>query len=146
MKKNFKKFAAFTIVEIMMASLIALVAITATLNLLFYARTNNELEQERTRAFQIISQKLDVETYKLFTWTQSDAQVTIWDNATPDDPNDDTRGLMEIIVRDPDTRQVLNAVPNPARMVEVEATIRWKHRGPRPNRLMSETVITTKVP
>lgn len=111
MKINHHKTAAFTIVEVLVASLIAFIAIAATLNLLFYARTNNELEQERTRAFQIISQKLDVETYKLFTWTRSDSEVTIWDNATPDDTTDDTRGLLEVIVRDPDSRQVLMRCP-----------------------------------
>jgi hypothetical protein len=107
---------------------------------------SNEIEQERTRAIQIICQKMDVETFHLFTWTKTDSTVTIWDNGTPSDPNDDTKGTLEVIVRDPDTKAVLTQAPNPARLVEIEVTLRWKHRGPRPVELLQETVITCKVP
>jgi len=136
----------FSLIECLIASGIAALAIIATLSLLLYTRMSNEIEQERTRAIQIICEKLDVETFHLFTWTKTDSTVTIWDNGTPSDPNDDTKGTLEVIVRDPDTRAVLTQAPNPARLVEIEATLRWKHRGPRPVELLQETVITCKVP
>lgn len=146
MKMKFINSRGFSLIECLIASGIAALAIIATLSLLLYVRMSNEIEQERTRAIQIICQKLDVETFHLFTWTKTDSTVTIWDNGTPSDPNDDTKGTLEVVVRDPDTRAVLTQAPNPARLVEIEVTLRWKHRGPRPVELLQETVITCKVP
>jgi len=146
MKMKFINSRGFSLIECLIASGIAALAIIATLSLILYVRMSNEIEQERTRAIQIICQKLDVETFHLFTWTKTDSTVTIWDNGTPSDPNDDTKGTLEVVVRDPDTRAVLTQAPNPARLVEIEVTLRWKHRGPRPVELLQETVITCKVP
>jgi len=146
MKMKFINSRGFSLIECLIASGIAALAIIATLSLILYVRMSNEIEQERTRAIQIICQKLDVETFHLFTWTKTDSTVTIWDNGTPSDPNDDTKGTLEVVVRDPDTRTVLTQAPNPARLVEIEVTLRWKHRGPRPVELLQETVITCKTP
>jgi prepilin-type N-terminal cleavage/methylation domain-containing protein len=136
-----------TLIECIIAMTITALIMISTLTLLGFARMQNELEQERTRAHQIICQTLDIERYKLFTWTQSMSQQTIWDNGTSDDSSDDTLGTLEVIVRDPKTGQTLSAAPDPATLVEIEATITWTHRGPRlEGKSMRETVITYKAP
>jgi prepilin-type N-terminal cleavage/methylation domain-containing protein len=148
MKMKIISSRGFSLVECLIASAIAALAIIATLSLILYVRMSNEIEQERTRAIQIICQRLDEETFHLFTWTKADSIVTIWDNGTPNDPNDDTKGTLEVIVRDPDdpTNVFTNATQTAGRLVEIEVTLRWKHRGPRPVELLQETVITCKAP
>lgn len=134
-------------VESLIAASISTISIIAILYLLAFLRTHNELEQERNRAFQIVTQALDLETYKLFSWTESRKIQTIWDKGTPTDTSDDTVGSLEVIVRDPKTGQVLTAPPTPAVIVEIEATLTWKHRGPQlGHRDMRETAMTYKVP
>ncbi len=137
----------FSLVEALIASGIAGIAILSTLSLLAFSRLHNEIEQERSRAHQIVSELLEVETYKLFTWTQTHTETTIWNNGTPDDTTDDTVGTVEIVIRDAQDGTVLSSIPLPARMVEIEATITWKHRGSKiPNKTLHETVMTYKSP
>ncbi|MBN1902140.1 prepilin-type N-terminal cleavage/methylation domain-containing protein [Candidatus Sumerlaeota bacterium] len=136
-----------TLIECVIAMAITAMIVVSAMTLLGFARMQNELEQERTRAHQIVCQTLDLERYKLFTWTQSMSQQTIWDNGTPGDPSDDTFGTLEVVVRNPQTGEVLTQAPNPATLVEIEATITWTHRGPRlENKSMRETVISYKAP
>ena len=131
----------------MFATAIASLGILGTLSLLAYARIHNEVEQERARAHQIVCQKLDIERYQLFTWTQSNSEQTIWDNGTPDDPDDDTVGTLEMIVRNPQTGEVLSAAPNPSVLLEIEATLSWHPRGGRlSTKTLRETVMTYKAP
>ena len=142
----------FTLVECLIASAIAGVSVLATLSLLGAARLNNELEQQRSRAHQIVCQAIEIERYKLFTWTESKKVVTIWDNGTPDNTEDDTEGLLAVIVRDPKTGNVLSSAPDPATMVEIEAALMWRPRGTRLDRgaeqgkWFKESVMTYKVP
>lgn len=142
-----KHNAGFTIVETVIASAIAAFSIMATLSLLTFARLVNEIEQERARAHQIVCQKLEIERYQLFTWTQTGSEVTIWDNGTPDNETDDTKGLLEIVVTDPATGAVLLAAPDPAVVIQIEATLTWRVRGGRPaEKDLRETAITYKAP
>jgi len=142
-----KKMRGFTLIESLIASAIATLCILVILSLLGFLRMHNELEQERNRAFEIVCQALDLERHQLFSWTQSRTVQTIWDNGTPTDSSDDTLGNLEVIVKNPKTGEVLTSPPDPAILVEIEATLSWKHRGPRlEGKDMRETVMTYKVP
>lgn len=145
--KIYRENKGFTIIECLIASIVMGIMILASLTLLLAAKIHNEMEMERNRAHQIICQALELEKYKLFTWTESDSQQTIWDNGTPDDPDDDTIGTLEVIVRDPKTGTVLNEAPNPATLVEIEATLTWNFRGgSMSRRVLRESVMTYKAP
>lgn len=145
MNKN--SVGGFTLIECMIASVIAVVCFLGTIYLLMFARMHNEIEQERARAHQIVCQALELELYKLFTWTKSQSQKTIWDNGTPSNPNDDTIGTLEVIIKNPKTGAILTSAPNPAVLLEIEATLSWTYRGARLSKTMlRETVMTYKVP
>ena len=142
-----KKTAGFTLVECLIASAIAAISFLATLYILAFARIHNEMEQERTRAHQIVCQKLEIERYQLFTWTHAQSEQTIWDNGTPDDTSDDTVGTLELIVKHPETCEVLTSAPDPAVLVEIEATLTWTVRGGRlSGKVLRETTMTYKAP
>jgi Tfp pilus assembly protein PilV len=98
-----KKTGGFTLVECLLALVLATLIFTATLSMLGFARSHNQVEQERCRAHQIVCQALETERFNLFPKTQSDSIVTVWDNGTPADPSDDTTGELDITVRDPAT-------------------------------------------
>ncbi|MFW6255983.1 MAG: type II secretion system protein [Candidatus Sumerlaeota bacterium] len=129
--------SGFTLVECIIAVAICSILFLATLSALNFARVHNELEQERNRAHQIVCQYMEEERFRLFSWTQSESEQTIWDNGTPENTEDDTIGTLEVEVRDPETGAVLTMAPNPARMVEIEVALSWE---PRVARLKSKTL------
>ncbi len=142
-----KKTGGFTLVECLLALVLATLIFTATLSMLGFARSHNQVEQERCRAHQIVCQALETERFNLFPKTQSDSIVTVWDNGTPADPSDDTTGELDITVRDPATGTVLAKAPEPAILIEIEATLTWHPRvASWKPREMHETVITYKAP
>lgn len=138
--------SGFTLIECMISVAVAALLFLTTLGLLSYARVNNQFEQERARAHQIVSERLEVERYRLFTWTVSQSQQTVWDNNTPDDSTDDTVGTLEVVVKDPKTGAVLTMAPDPATLVEIETTLTWNPRGKFSSRTMRETAMTYKAP
>jgi Tfp pilus assembly protein PilE len=142
-----KRICGVTIIESVIAAAIASIAMLGVMTFLGYARMHNEIEQERSRAHELVCQALEIERYKLFTWTQTQSQKTIWDSGTPDDYSDDTIGTLEIIVRNPKTNQVLSQAPDPATLVEIEATLTWNYRGGSASgKVLHETVMTYKAP
>ena len=107
----------------------------------------DELEQERSRAHQMVCQKLEVERCQLFTWTHTNSVQTLWDNATPLDLSDDTTGTLKVIVKNAKTGEELTVSPNPAVLVEIEATLEWFYRGGRlEGNSLRETAMTFKAP
>lgn len=135
----------FTLIESMIAMVIVSIGFIATMTSLTFARIQNDLEQERARAHQIVSEQLEQVRSNLYTYISSGQAVTVWDNGTPDDTTDDTTGLM--IVRARDTAgNVIASAPNPAVRVEVEVTLTWNPRGRLAGRTMRETVMTYIAP
>ena len=144
---NRRNWKGFTLLEAVIASAIATFATLTILYLLAFLQLHNELEQETNRAFQIVTQAMDLQRYQLFSWAQSYTVQTIWDNGTPTDPKDDTVGQLEIIVKDPKTGTILTSPPDPAVLVQIEATLTWTPRGPRlAKKLMRETAMSYIVP
>ncbi len=132
--------------ECLFALAISSLSFMATASLLFYTKFHNEIEQQRARAHQIVTERLEIERFQLFTWTQTGDQVTVWDNNTPDNPDDDTVGSIFIVVRNALTDEILTVAPShPAFLVQVEATLIWAPKT-RPNRIMRETAMTFKSP
>lgn len=131
----------------MIAVAIASVLFLATLSALSFARVINAVEQERSRAHQIVCQALDQESAKLFTWTASNSQQTIWDNNTPDNTADDTIGALDVRVTDVRTGTQITTVTLGDELVQVEATLTWSPRLSRlSHKTLRESVMTYKAP
>lgn len=142
-----KKEKGFTLVEVMLAVGIAAITALATLSILGFARLHNSQEQERARAHQIVTQAVEEENHRLFTYTTAGEERTIWDNMTPGDTSDDTVGTLTLRVENAQTGQVLYNAPDPAVMVKIEATLTWVTRGGKlQNKLMRESAMAYKVP
>jgi type II secretory pathway pseudopilin PulG len=139
---------AFTLIECVFAMGICSVIALSTLSALSFAREKNELEQERTRAHQIVTQWLEVNRFNLFTWTSTQAPQVLWANSTAT-TSDDTNGTLEVVVTNPADGTILTSstMPNPAVMVQIEATMTWHPRGSLGSgRTLRETVMTYKAP
>lgn len=138
----------FTLIECVIAVAVCAILMLATISALIFARTKNEIEQERTRAHQIVTEWLEVNRFQLFTFTSTLAPQVIWGNNTTS-TSDDTNGTLEVEVRNAATGAILTSttMPNPAVMTRVEATITWKPRGVLGSgRTQRETVMTYKAP
>mgnify|MGYP006306784877 CR=1 FL=1 len=143
----FIKDKGFTLVEVMLAVAIAGIAAMSTLGVLGFARLLNSQEQERARAHQIVTQAIEEENHRLFTYTTAGEEKTIWDNMTPGDTSDDTVGPLTLRVETAQTGAVLFNAPDPAVMVKIEATLTWVTRGSKlQNKLMRESAMAYKVP
>lgn len=137
---------AFTIVEALITVVIVFISFTSVLTLLMFDNICANYEQERARAYQIVSDQMEQIRMTLYTRITTGSTVTIWDNGTPSNTADDTNGTLAVTVRDPKTGQVLTAAPVPAVRVQVEVTLTWRARGGIQNRMMSETMMTYIAP
>ncbi|MFW5870096.1 MAG: type IV pilus modification PilV family protein [Candidatus Sumerlaeota bacterium] len=141
------KRTGFTLLEVMLAVAIAGITTLATLGILGFARLHNSQEQERARAHQVVTQAIEEENHRLFTYTTAGEEMTIWDNMTPGDTSDDTVGTLTLRVENAQTGEVLTQAPDPAVMVKIEATLTWVTRGSKlQDKLMRESAMAYKVP
>ena len=118
----------FTLIEATFAVMIVGLVFTATISMTTSAFLYNDLEQERSRAHQIVSEKLEEIQRDLYTYISPGRQVTVWNNGTPENPDDDTIGCMIVQARDGGGNLVV-AAPVPAVGLTVEVTLAWNPRG-----------------
>lgn len=136
---------AFTLIESLVTVLIVTAASIGGIEMAIFVRTQNTMEQERSRAHQVVCSEMERLRSSLYTHITGGSTVTIWDNGTPDDSSDDTIGTLDVIVRDK-AGTLLTAAPVPAVAVRVEATLTWHPRGRRHGSTFRETVMTWIAP
>lgn len=136
----------FTLVEAMIAMSIAALGATSTLTMLTMERVGNSMEQERSRAHQMVSEELERVRLELYPRITAASQVTVWDNGTPNDTSDDTLGTKEVVFKNPETGATLAAAPVPAKRVQVEVTLTWHPRGRLHGKTMHESIVSYIAP
>lgn len=134
----------FTLIEAMVTVLVITAASIGGIEMVVFVRTQNTLEQERSRANQIVCSEMERLRYELYTHITGGSTVTVWDNGTPDTA-DDTIGTLSVIVHDPDGN-LLTAAPVPAVAVQVEVTLEWHPRGRRHGATFRESAMTYIAP
>lgn len=137
---------AFTLIESIITVMVVSISFIAVITLLMFDNICANYEQERARAYQIVSEQMELIRMKLYTRITTGSTVTVWDNGTPGTTADDTVGTLAVTVRDPKTGQVLTAAPVPAVRVQVEVTLSWRARGGLQRRTMRETMMTYIAP
>ena len=134
-----------TLLESIISLLIVALGFLSTTTLVVLSQTQNDLEQERSRASQIVSDRLERIQRDLYPFITPGSEITIWDNGTPDDDADDTLGTIEVVARDTNG-DLITSAPNPAVRLQVEVTLTWNPRGRLGGKTMTETVMTYIVP
>lgn len=140
-----RRTSGFTLVEALIAIIIATLGAISTLTLLAFTRLHNEEEQERSRAHQMVSQKMEEIRYELYTAITPGEDVVLWDNGTTDDTTDDTPGVLTVKMWDADGNE-LAAAPVEAQRIQVEVTLSWNPRGRRAEQTLQESVMTYIAP
>jgi prepilin-type N-terminal cleavage/methylation domain-containing protein len=135
----------FSLIEAMIAVIIAAIAVIGGFQLIIFTRVQNALEQERARAQQVVSEELERVRHTLYPRITGGKTLTVWDNGSPGDTTDDTIGTLEVIVRDPDGNQLF-AAPVPAVRVTVEVTLSWNSRARLKTHTFRETMMTYIAP
>ncbi len=118
----------FTLIESIVTVLVVTIGSIGALSLATWVRMQNDLEQERARAHQIVCQEMERIRHELYTRITGGTTVTVWDNGSPENADDDTFGTLEVVVRHPNGT-ILAAAPKPAVRVQVEVTLSWNPRG-----------------
>ncbi|MCE5230418.1 type II secretion system GspH family protein [bacterium] len=143
--RTFRSIRAFTIIEALVTVLIVTAASIGGIEMTAFVRTQNVMEQERSRAHQIVTSEMERIRNQLYTHITGGSTVTVWDNGTPDDTTDDTIGTLDVVVHDP-AGHLLTAAPVPAIAVKVEVTLTWHPRGRRHDSTFRETAMTWIAP
>lgn len=142
---RFNRTAGFVLVEALIAIVLVSLASVSTLTLLMFARSHNAQEQERARAHQIATERMDRLLHELFPKVEGGETITVWDNGTPDDSTDDTQGIISVSLRDVNGNSIV-ATPTPWERVEMEVTVTWRPRGRRGDIEVRESIMTYVAP
>lgn len=134
-----------TLVEVLFASAIVALGMLATLTMLTAIRINNSIAQERSRARQVIYLEVEGLRYTLYSRLRPSRTVTVWDNGTPDDPQDDMQGQLQIVLRD-SNGAILAQPPATGAQVQAEVSLSWNPRGRLAGKTLTETMMTYFVP
>jgi prepilin-type N-terminal cleavage/methylation domain-containing protein len=135
---------AFTLIESMIAVVILSIGMICSLTLMSFTTLQNNLEQERARAHQVVTEQMERVRYSIYTQVTPGSTVTVWDNGTTD-TSDDTKGTLEIIARNPAGTK-LTAAPVPAVRVQIEVTLSWNPRGRLSTKTFRDTLMTYIAP
>ncbi len=118
----------FILVEALIAVVIVTIGSMSTLSLLITARAHSAQEQERARAHQIATEQMEIVLHELFPTVVSGEEITVWDNGTPENPNDDTVGTVSVLLYDINGTSISHT-PTPWSRVQVEVSVTWTPRG-----------------
>lgn len=143
--RHFHAQRAFSLIEAMITVLVITAASIGAIELAIFVRTQNTMEQERSRAHQIVCSEMERLRSSLYTHITGGSTVTVWDNGTPENTTDDTIGMLEVTVRDK-SGTLLTVAPVPAVAVRVEVTLTWHPRGRRHGSTFRESVMTWIAP
>lgn len=133
------------LIEALIAVIIVTLGAVSTLSLLMFSRMHNAQEQERARAHQIATERMDRVLNELFPTIVSEEEITVWDNGTPDDTSDDTEGTISVFLRDVAGNSI-SFTPTPWERVQMEVTVTWRPRGRRGDIELQESLVTYTAP
>lgn len=135
----------FTLAEAVIGIAVVTLGAISTISLLMFTRLHNAEEQERARAHQIVSERMERVRLELFAAVIPGEDLTVWDNGTPDDPTDDTQGTLSVTIFDTDGNPIAST-PVPWERVAVEVTLAWTPRGGREGITLRESLMTFMSP
>lgn len=122
-----RRRSGFTLVEALIAIVLVTTGAISTMTLLLATRSQNSQEQERARAHEIATERMERVLHELFPTVVSAEEITVWDNGTPDTPHDDTTGNISVALYDFDGNSI-DSTPTPWTRVAVEVTVTWTPR------------------
>lgn len=123
-----RRRSGFSLVEALIAIVIVTAGSVSTLSLLMTTRSHNAHEQERARAHEIATERMERVLHELFPTVVAAEEITVWDNGTPDTPHDDTTGTISVLLYDFDGNSI-SSTPTPWTRVQVEVVVTWTPRG-----------------
>lgn len=139
-----RRRAGFTLVEALIAIVIVTAGSISTLTLLMATRAHSAQEQERARAHQIATERMERVLHELFPTVVSAEEITVWDNGTPT-PYDDTSGTISIALYDFNDNPI-NTTPTPWTRVKVEVCVTWSPRGREADTELREVLMAYMAP
>lgn len=137
--------SGFSLIEAVIAVIIVTTGSISTIQLIATTHLQSELDEERARAHQIVSQELELIRSELFARLRPIEAVTMWDNGTPDDLEDDTVGTITVVMRDINGNELAGS-PVTDERIEIEVTLEWSPRGRLSGMTLSETLMTYVTP
>lgn len=135
---------AFTLVEVLIALVIAVSMIVGILSLLQFNFVYQNQQELRANAMDVMAREME-KLKRQFIFTIDPYSVLISDNRTPDNPNDDTTGRLRVQLFNRDGDELTSA-PTGVDRVRVVMTVTWRGRGRLSSRLYSERLVGYLIP
>lgn len=140
-----KHTRGFSLIEVLVTMSIVMLGSVSTLGLITQSRIISYSERDRARAHQIVMQEMEKVRRQLFSHVAPAAEVTLWDNQTPEDRSDDTVGMLEITMRTLDG-DPLEEPPEIPQAVRVEVSLTWSPRGSLSGKQLTERLVSYIAP
>lgn len=137
--------SGFTLVEALIAIVIVTTGSISTLSLLMTTRSHNAQEQERARAHEIATERMERVLHELFPTVVAAEEITVWDNGTPDSSHDDTTGTISVQLYNYEGNSI-SQTPTPWTRVQVEITVTWTPRGRGGHQQLREVLMAYMAP
>ncbi|KPL07508.1 hypothetical protein AMJ85_09390 [candidate division BRC1 bacterium SM23_51] len=142
--RNHPKAMAFTLVEVLISLVIAVVMIVGILTLLNFNFVYQNQQELRANAMDVMFTEME-KLRRQFIFVVEPYAVLLSDNRTPDNPNDDTLGRLRLQLFDRDNNE-LTAAPTGHDRVRVVMTVTWRGRGRLSSRVFREQLVGHLIP
>jgi type II secretory pathway pseudopilin PulG len=139
------RLRAFTLVEVLVATVIAMIMLISTVELLNFNFMYQNQQELRASAMDSLAHEMEKIRRQFIYTVPPYYTVTVSDNRTPDNPNDDTDGVMHVQLFDR-AGNALTAEPATDDRVTVVMTVTWHGRGRFSSRLFRESIVGYLIP
>ena len=135
---------AFTLVEVLITLVIAVVMIVGILTLLNFNFTYQNQEELRAGAMDAMAREME-KLKREFIFVVEPYTVTVNDNRTPENPNDDTHGTLQVRLFDRDGNELTES-PTGSDRIRAVMTVQWRGRGRLSPRIFQERLVAYLIP
>ncbi len=135
----------FTLVEVLIAMVISMVMLVGLVGLLNFNFMYQNQQELRASAMDALAHEMEKLRHEFIFTVPPYYTIQVNDNRTPDNPNDDTDGILHVQLFDRNGN-VLAAKPATNDRVTVVMTVTWHGRGRFSDREFRETLIGYMIP
>lgn len=135
---------AVTLVEVLIALILAVMMVIGIITLLSFNFVYQNQQELRASAMDAMAREME-KLKRQFIFTVDPYVIEVSDNRTPNNPHDDTTGTLTVKLYDRDGAELTTSSPGYDR-VRVAMTVTWHGRGRLASREFHEELVSFLIP